>query len=488
MRKKKNQTEATAQVDFYTEALKAFDAPLPPSEEELLAQELATAKKLRRRRRLWVSLTASVLVCTVALLLWHPWKPEITPLPGVTIGPNWQIGVPRVDSISFYLEKSPGNPAVSYAPSTGAIVLSEDEGAALYGQLSEQEWTSMLILSTIQISVGSFELSVDGQIQHFEFDADGTLFRDGYMVKADSALWSQLMTLLQRASQELTPGGFIGALADGSTALLQIQEDGSFHLQTGGGVDVEGAWTRVNEFLILSATVDKRYGIIVFEIGADGSLYYSPSHSCRNLAGLGNDAVFDPMTTTENAVAIVDVYLSMSDTDNGGYGQSGVLGQRRLNTLVDLLSHVDWMDASLTNYRPNYVGYVSVQVDTLGTILFSQDGYLLMNDRLGKLSPVDWYAFVELLAAVGSEMTGVYHINMGSGNIIVLDFYGHSFMRFVSLDDGSGTETGSCMRIGDLLLLAGENGYSQVLVYDDTTDVLTDPEGNEYKSVEFVYG
>ena len=503
MRKKKKLTPTPVEVDFYAEALKAFDAPIPVSqEEEELLRQRAMQKKLRRRRTLCGIVSAVAVLCTVVLLLWRPWETRKPDMPMV----SWPPAGQKADSIYFYLEKSPGNPAVSYQPVSAEVELSEELSDSLRTQLEELKWSSTLILSSIPVPVGGFYLTTDnldlevgdlwydgGQNTIFEFDAYGRLFHNGYMAKADEALWAELMSLLQRASFEVTAGDFAATLEDGGRASLGIGSDGTFRLQT-ECIDVSGKCARIHEFLILSAKVDKRYGIIVFEIGSDGSLSYSPAHSFRNLADLGNTAVFCEVLDTAPAFASAVVALNMPGT---GQGISAVrdISQEQLSVMVDILSHVEWLNTGVDSIQIDAVGSVTLQLagDTLDEateqIQFSQLGYILYEDQLGRLSTEDWRSFVELLdQIVGIEnQQGAYHAFLEDGNSILLEFDGSSFRYWSTLDHVNGAVKGSCLCFGAILLLAGEDDFSLMLLYDYEDNTFTGQDGTIYNR-GYLYG
>ena len=74
MRKKKQEPLVEpVQVDFYQEALKAFDVELPPTEEELEDLRRAEeAKSNRRKKRIRLALGAVAAIVILVLALWRP--------------------------------------------------------------------------------------------------------------------------------------------------------------------------------------------------------------------------------------------------------------------------------------------------------------------------------------------------------------------------------------------------------------------------------
>ena len=123
MRKKKKETApAPVETDFYTEALKAFDVVLPPTQEELEAQRRAEEEKARKRVR-WRrgAILAAVAAVTVALLLWRPWGGSEDP----TLPSDGDTAMSDA-KLTFHVYTMPGSYDVSVVPTGGTVELTKE--------------------------------------------------------------------------------------------------------------------------------------------------------------------------------------------------------------------------------------------------------------------------------------------------------------------------------------------------------------------------
>lgn len=494
MKKKKTQTPAPEPVDFYTEALKAFDAPLPPSEEMIRAQQQVQQEKIAKKRRLYQYLTAAVLVFTLVLVLWQPWNPAEPPTTGGdvtdTVPQPGQMVLP--ESITFYLEPIPGNPAISYQPTLQPLKLDAAQGNILMEKINGLKWSPMALLSYIPpATVGGFylksenlDLNIGGeeytttQSQYYSFDATGTLFHNGYMAQADQELWSMLMELMHAASQQVPSGDYSASLADGGWVRLGIGSEGSFNLVT-EVLDISGSCARINEFLALGIVTEHKFGLLVFRIDGD-ELRFSAAHSTAGLVELEDETVFSVQMDVDSTMVSALIGLRLPDEENPTCAPRD-LTMETLYDMSNILYKIEWVTSDASIPESSFIGFVKLTLNAGGQaqekveIRFTETGFLKTDGKFARLEGEAWSEFVALLYDIVGPMalSDAYHVN----NSTALYFEGNRFSLVLPDTDPI---KGSVLCIGDNLLLAGDNGFTMTLRRDRDRGTLTDRDGMVY--------
>ena len=488
MGKKKTEiAPAPVETDFYTEALKAFDVVLPPSQEELEIMRQAEAEKARKRiRRLRAAMLAAVAVTVVILALWSPWeKPPVTGEPGIILPPLSET------EIGFHVYTVPNYWQVSYIPYTGSWEFSESLVKPLLERMEALQWHSTVLLSSLPPSpIGDITITRDGQTHTVMFSADGTLLVDGYMARADAALWIDLFALLQKMTLQTDAGLYGTELLDGSMLYLDIRSDGTFGAMSGTTVDYSGCWSRVHDYLLLY-TADPQVGFATFQVGDDGGLSYLENHNFWLLRELKLCQPLYPVSVTATKDASVTVHMLRPGDSAVHYGRSQ-LTQEEYQQALALLGEIRWGDALLSSYIPQMCG--SVTINAKGTndlnesisLQFSADGWLYDGLRYAKPEDDAWIAFVELLSKTGkTELAYRMYRPAEDGDGILLAFNMDGKFEYRNGDEEI---SGIYLQLGNLVLLAGPGGLWGLLFWDRENGNLTTQTGEVLNQIPILYG
>ena len=488
MGKKKTEiAPAPVETDFYTEALKAFDVVLPPSQEELEIMRQAEAEKARKRiRRLRAAMLAAVAVTVVILALWSPWeKPPVTGEPGIILPPLSET------EIGFHVYTVPNYWQVSYIPYTGSWEFSESLVKPLLERMEALQWHSTVLLSSLPPSpIGDITITRDGQTHTVMFSADGTLLVDGYMARADAALWIDLFALLQKMTLQTDAGLYGTELLDGSMLYLDIRSDGTFGAMSGTTMNYSGLWSRVGLLLILY-TANPQVGFATFQVGDDGGLSYLENHNFWLLRELKLCQPLYPVSVTATKDASVTVHMLRPGDSAVHYGRSQ-LTQEEYQQALALLGEIRWGDALLSSYIPQMCG--SVTINAKGTndlnesisLQFSADGWLYDGLRYAKPEDDAWIAFVELLSKTGkTELAYRMYRPAEDGDGILLAFNMDGKFEYRNGDEEI---SGIYLQLGNLVLLAGPGGLWGLLFWDRENGNLTTQTGEVLNQIPILYG
>ena len=488
MGKKKTEiAPAPVETDFYTEALKAFDVVLPPSQEELEIMRQAEAEKARKRiRRLRAAMLAAVAVTVVILALWSPWeKPPVTGEPGIILPPLSET------EIGFHVYTVPNYWQVSYIPYTGSWEFSESLVKPLLERMEALQWHSTVLLSSLPPSpIGDITITRDGQTHTVMFSADGTLLVDGYMARADAALWIDLFALLQKMTLQTDAGLYGTELLDGSMLYLDIRSDGTFGAMSGTTVDYSGCWSRVHDYLLLY-TADPQVGFATFQVGDDGGLSYLEQHNFWLLRELKLCQPLYPVSVTATKDASMTVHMFWPGTSAVHYGRSQ-LTQEEYQQALALLGEIRWGDALLSSYIPQMCG--SETINAKGTndlnesisLQFSADGWLYDGLRYAKPEDDAWIAFVELLSKTGkTELAYRMYRPAEDGDGILLAFNMDGKFEYRNGDEEI---SGIYLQLGNVVLLAGPGGLWGLLFWDRENGNLTTQTGEVLNQIPILYG
>ena len=479
--KKKELAPAAVETDFYTEALKAFDVVLPPSEEELEDLRRAEEEKARKRANRLRAVILAVVTVTVALVLWRPWEspkgPPITNEPAV----NWPL--PSETKLGFHIYTVPGSFGVSYIPYTGAWDFHNSTVDSMLEQLEALDWTPTALLSSIPApTIGDLVIIRDGKEHKVEFNAYGILFAEGYMAKPDAALWDTITSLLRDMNPITETGRFVVELAGGDILYLDVNSDGSFVVIQDQGITYNGYWGRVADYLLLYTSEPR--------VGNDGGLTYLQDHDFWLLKELKGAGPLYPESTAVQATATMTVELNMPAA-NLEKTASVQLTYTRYDQLKALLESAQWQDKIISGVAPQMCGGVSITrkltngMSEATHIRFSHDGVLYDGLRYGRLSEEDWIAFVHLLADAGENQL-TYRSYYCPGSQSRLMFVNRNVNIF--RDGAADSEEGSYLLLGHMVLLAGPGGLRDFLWWDQQNGDLTSQSGQVYDYIEPVYG
>ncbi len=489
MRKKKKETApAPVETDFYTEALKAFDVVLPPTQEELEAQRRAEEEKARKRVR-WRrgAIFAAVAAVTVALLLWRPWGGSEDP----TLPSDGDAAMSDA-KLTFHVYTVPGSYDVSVVPTGGTVELTKEQMDSLLTSLEALKWSPSTILSSIPPApIGDFTFTRDGQQYLVRFNGYGTLFADMYLAKPDTALWNELFSLLQQQSDQAPIGRFVTQLTDGRELYLDIQKDDSFVVLNDSGILYSGYWGRVAEYLLLY-TSNPRIGFAILRVGNDGGLAYLETHDLWLLQELRGQPPLYSAAEAAKTVAQLTVRLSMHD---GGTSKTemAMLNRQQRDLLLSLLDNAQWSPAIVTGSMPNMCGKVNLlflvaegQNTTGRSIQFSHDGIVQEGNLFAMLDDEDWMAFVKLLGLAGShELAYRSYMQDMPNTPILLQFTMDGRFEY---RNGNEAVIGNYLQLGEVVLLAGQNGLRELLFWErDSGDLITQS-GEVLEQIPILYG
>jgi hypothetical protein len=484
MRKKKTEiAPAPVETDFYTEALKAFDVVLPPSQVMRQAEEEKARKRIRRLR---AAMLAVVAVTVVILALWSPWeKPPVTGEPGIILPPLSET------EIGFHVYTVPNYWQVSYIPYTGSWEFSESLVKPLLERMEALQWHSTLLLSSLPPSpIGDITITRDGQTHTVMFSANGTLLVDSYMARADAALWNDLFSLLQKMTIQTDVGLFCTELLDGSMLYLDIRSDGTFGAMSGTTMNYSGLWSRVGLLLILY-TADPQVGFATFQVGDDGGLSYLENHNFWLLRELKLCGPLYPVSVTATKDASMTVHMLRPGDSAVHYGRSQ-LTQEEYQQALALLGEIRWGDALLSSYIPQMCGSVTIQAKGTNdlnesiSLQFSADGWLYDGLRYAKPEDDAWIAFVELLSKTGkSELAYRMYRPAEDGDGILLAFNMDGKFEYRNGDEEI---SGIYLQLGNLVLLAGPGGLRELLFWDRENGNLTTQTGEVLNQIPILYG
>ena len=491
MGKKKTEiAPAPVETDFYTEALKAFDVVLPPSQEELEIMRQAEEEKARKRiRRLRAAMLAAVAVTVVTLALWRPWENGSTP---PNLGePGVRLPLADPVKIGFHVYTVPYDGQVNDTPYTGNWELSKSEVEPLLERMESLKWNSTLLLSSLPPSpIGDISITRDGQTHTIMFSANGTLLVDGYMARADAALWNDLFALLQKMTRQSDTGLYGTELLDGSMLYLDIRSDGTFGATSGTTMNYSGLWSRVGLLLILY-TADPQVGFATFQVGDDGGLSYLEHHNFWLLRELKLCGPLYPVSVTATKDASVTVHMFWPGTSAVHYGRSQ-LTQEEYQQALALLGEIRWGDALLSSYIPQMCGSVTIQAKGTNdlnesiSLQFSADGWLYDGLRYAKPEDDAWIAFVELLSKTGkSELAYRMYRPAEDGDGILLAFNMDSKFEYRNGDEEI---SGIYLQLGNVVLLAGPGGLWGLLFWDRENGNLTTQTGEVLNQIPILYG
>ena len=491
MRKKKTEiAPAPVETDFYTEALKAFDVVLPPSQEEMEIMRQAEEEKARKRiRRLRAAMLTAVAVTVVALALWRPWENGSTPPNSGEPGVMMPIAAPI--KIGFHVYTVPNYWQVSYIPYTGSWEFSESQVKPLLERMEALQWHSTVLLSSLPPSpIGDITITRDGQPHTVMFSADGTLLVDSYMARTDAALWNDLFALLQKMTLQTDAGLYGTELLDGSMLYLDIRSDGTFGAMSGTTMNYSGLWSRVGLLLILY-TADPQVGFATFQVGDDGGLSYLEQHNFWLLRELKLCQPLYPVSVTATKDASMTVHMLWPGASAVHYGSSQ-LTQEEYQQALALLGEIRWGDALLSSYIPQMCGSVTINEKGANdltesiSLQFSADGWLYDGLRYAKPEDEVWVAFVKLLGKTGKQELAyrAYTQDMDVDPIL-LQFTMDGRFEYRNEDEAV---IGNYLQLGNLVLLAGPGGLRELLFWNRDTGNLTTQTGEVLNQIHILYG
>jgi hypothetical protein len=353
------------------------------------------------------------------------------------------------------------------------------------------QWHSTLLLSSLPPSpIGDITITRDGQIHTVMFSADGTLLVDGYMARADAALWIDLFALLQKMTIQTDAGLYGTELLDGSMLYLDIRSDGTFGAMSGTTMNYSGLWSRVGLLLILY-TADPQVGFATFQVGDDGGLSYLEQHNFWLLRELKLCQPLYPVSVTATKDASMTVHMLWPGGSAVHYGRSQ-LTQEEYQQALALLGEIRWGDALLSSYIPQMCGSVTIQAKGTNdlnesiSLQFSADGWLYDGLRHAKPEVDKWIAFVELLSKTGkSELAYRMYRPVEDGDGILLTFNMDGKFEYRNGDEEI---SGIYLQLGNLVLLAGPGGLRALLFWDRENGNLTTQTGEVLNQIPILYG
>lgn len=489
MRKKNKEiAPAPVETDFYTEALKAFDVVMPPSEEELEAMRQAEAEKANKRKMmLRRAILAVMAVFILVLALWRPWEngsgPPVLGEPGVSSPFSDPI------KISFRVYDRPGDTDPSDAARIDLWEYYGGQAESLIKQLELLDWIHMPSISFSPApAIGDLVIDRGDGEKQISFNADGLLFAEGYMARPDNDLWNDMMSLLVEMSQSTETGRYFARLMDGSDLYLDVNRDGSFLVLKDQGIVHHGYWSRIDTYLLLY-TADPKVGICIFQVQNDGGLAYLDEHTfwlLRELKGL--PALYPSASAVQN-VASMKLELS---TEFGTHEGAAQLTQAQYQQLIALLEQAQWIDMSTSGYMPTFCGSVTITstqeqglTETL-SLRFTHMGLIYDGLRYSSLSDEAWMEFVKILSFAGEqEMNFRTYARTNEEDSLVLMFVMDG--RF-SCNQAGNVSSGNYLQLGNLVLLAGTNGCRDIFFWDRDNDKMITRSGEMLDPVPIIYG
>ena len=494
MRKKKAEiAPAPVETDFYTEALKAFDVALPPTEEELEALRLAEAEKVRKRIwRIRVAILAVVAVTAITLALWRPWENGSDP--PVLGEPGGSSAFSDPIKISFRVYSRPGDTDPSDAARIDLWDYLGGQSASLIQQLELLDWIYMPSISFSPApAIGDIIINQGDGDRCIAFNSDGLIFAEGYMARPDDALWNDIFDLLPMDATTRVGSYFI-ELADGSQLQLTIHVDGSFIALREQEVIYSGSWARVQDHLLLY-TDDSQVGLCTLLLNSEGKMVYSNPNSSWLLKELNNAG----WLYHESAGQVAAMAVKLTALDTGAqYMQTARLNPWQFDQFLYWMDDLQWstqmptgsilqMCGKLTLYPlDDDSAYPSREVE------FSYDGVLRYFGRYVKLDDAQWMRFLQFISVVGSnELSLDQYASQKSGESRMLLLFaqtGSGVSIYIQDDETDETYEGRYAMIGDLVLLAGPDGMREMLLYDRETKNLTTQSGQVMELIPIIYG
>ena len=487
MRKKNKEiAPAPVETDFYTEALKAFDVVLPPSEEELEVMRQAEAEKAKqRKKRIRSAILAVAAVFVVTLALWRPWEKGSGP----SDEPAVNIPVPDPVKIGFHVYQVPDGWGLENVPYTGMWEFSESQLDHLPQRLEALDWINLNVLSFSPApTIGDLIIDRGDGEKRITFNADGIIFAEGYMARPDNALWNDIFDLLRKMSQPTETGRYFARLMDGSDLYLDVNRDGSFLVLKDQGIVHHGYWSRIDTYLLLY-TADPKVGICIFQVQNDGGLAYLDKHTFWLLKELkGLPALYPSASATQN-VASMKLELSTEFETHEGAAQ---LTQAQYQQLIALLEQAQWIDMSTSGYMPTFCGSVTITstqeqglTETL-SLRFTHMGLIYDGLRYCALSDEAWMELVKILSSAGEqEMNVRTYARTNAEDPFLLMFVTDGGF---ACNQAGNVSRGNYLQLGNLVLLAGTNGCRDIFFWDRDNDKMITRSGEMLDPVPIIYG
>ena len=494
MRKKKQEPLVEpVQVDFYQEALKAFDVELPPTEEELEDLRRAEeAKSNRRKKRIRLALGAVAAIVILVLALWRPWEngsgPPVLGEPGVSSPFSDPI------KISFRVYDRPGDTDPSDAARIDLWEYYGGQAESLIKQLELLDWIHMPSISFSPApAIGDMIINQGDGDRCITFNSDGLIFAEGYMARPDDALWNDIFDLLpMNASTRI--GSYYIELADGSQLQLTIHVDGSFIALREQEIIYSGSWARVQDYLLLY-TDDPQVGLCTLLLNSEGKMAYSNPNSSWLLKELSNAG----WLYHESAGQVVAMAVKLTAPDTGTqYLQTARLNPGQFAQFLYWLNDLNLSTEVLTESIPKMCGKVTLypldddSAYPSREVEFSSDGVLRYYGRYVKLDDAQWMRFLQFISVVGSnELSLDQYASQKSGESRMLLLFaqtGSGVSIYIKNDETYETNEGRYVMIGALVLLAGPDGMREIMLYDRDTGNLTTQTGQVMELIPVIYG